>query len=111
MRRSRWALVTVPFALFMLALTASTRAADGGAPRPLPACVQVATQSRYIPFGYNHVVVITNGCSRPASCIVSTDVNPTPQTAAVASGATVEVLTYMAANAQTFTALVSCQLQ
>jgi hypothetical protein len=98
----------------LLAVAGGASAADGGAPPPpppLPACVQVTTASRYVPFGYNHFVVLTNGCSKPASCVVSTDVNPERQTAVVAPTATVEVTTFLGAAASTFVARVECRLQ
>jgi hypothetical protein len=104
-----WAVAAVLLAA--LALAAQTRAADAGAAAPLPACIQIATQSQYIPFGYNHLVFVTNGCSKQAACTVSTDVNPSPQNITVNSGTTVEVLTYMAAASSTFVAQVSCQLK
>jgi hypothetical protein len=104
-----WAVLAAMLAVLVLAT--ETRAADAGAAAPLPACVLVASQSRYIPFGYNHFVTLTNGCSKPATCVVSTDVNPSPQNVAVAAGASVEVLTYMAAASSTFIASVSCQLR
>jgi hypothetical protein len=97
-----------------LASGRASRRADAGAPPatpPLPACVQVATQSRYVPFGYNHIVVLTNGCSQVASCSVATDVNPTAQSVNVAPNVTTEVLTFMAAPGTTFTARVSCRMQ
>jgi len=93
-------------------VTQATDAAaqDAGAPAALPACIQVSTDSRYVPYGYNHVVILKSGCSKAATCIVATDVNPQPTSAEVAAGATVEVLTYAASPAQTFHARVTCKL-
>lgn len=85
--------------------------ADAGAASPLPACVGVTKEARYVPYGYNHVVVVKNGCSKPASCTVATDVNPQATSIDVASGATVEVLTFTGSPAQTFTPRVSCKLR
>ncbi len=88
--------------------------ADAGAdaaPPPVPACIAVTTDSRYVPWGYNHVVVLRNGCSRNATCQVSTDVNPQTQVVDVASGATVEVTTFMGSPAYTFVARVNCRLR
>jgi hypothetical protein len=39
----------------------SARAADAGSPATLPACIAVKTASIYVPYGYNHVVRVTNG--------------------------------------------------
>ena len=84
---------------------------DASVPRSvLPACISVATEARYVPYGYNHVVLLKNGCSKPATCTVSTNVNPQATAVEVASKANVEVLTFTASPAQTFTANVSCAL-
>jgi hypothetical protein len=85
-------------------------AKDAGA-SGIPSCMQVTTESRYVPYGYNHIVHLKNGCSKAATCKVSTDVNPDVQTVEVPSSTSVEVLTYMAANAQTFVARVTCTLK
>ena len=83
--------------------------ADGGT-AGLPACISVSTQARYVPYGYNHIVLLKNGCSKAATCSVATDVNPQAMTVEVASGASVEVLTFTASPAQTFHARVTCKL-
>lgn len=75
----------------------------------VPACIQVRTESRYVPFGYNHLVILKSGCSRAATCTVSTDVNPERITVGVAPGATVELLTFAGSPAQTFRATVVCR--
>jgi len=95
-----------------LLLSAVFLAADAGAPppSPIPACVRVETQSRWVPYGYNHIVILENGCSKPAACTVSTDVNPDKQKVEVASGTSVEVNTFMASASATFTAAVACNL-
>jgi len=89
-------------------------AADAGSPAPppsLPACIQVATDARYVPFGYNHLVLLRSGCSKPATCTVSTDVAPQPQAVELPANAAVEVTTFMGSPAQTFTAKVTCKLR
>jgi hypothetical protein len=93
----------------------SARAADAGAPSPppstVPACISVKTESRYVPYGYNHIVILTNGCARSASCTVSTDVTPEPRAATVPPGQTVEVTTFMGSPSSAFTAKVGCELR
>jgi hypothetical protein len=87
-------------------------AEDAGAPpTSLPACMLVTTDARYVPYGYNHVVILKNGCSKAATCSVATDVNPQAQSVEVASGTTAEVLTFSGSPAQTFAAKVSCKLR
>ena len=113
MRRLSVFLVAATVALWA---PSGARAADAGAPdggssnNTVPACVVVNTASRYVPYGYNHVVVIKNGCSKSVTCTVSTDVNPKPAQAEVATNATVEVLTFAGSPAATFFARVSCKL-
>lgn len=95
----------------MVGLAASAAAEDAGAPSGLPACISVGTDARYVPYGYNHVVILKSGCSKAATCSVATDVNPQPVTAELAAGATVEVLTFSGSPAQTFRARVTCALR
>ena len=83
--------------------------ADAGA-ATLPACLAVTTEARYVPYGYNHIVYLRNGCSKPATCTVSTDVNPQPQTVQVPVNQTVAVTTFMGSPARTFVPRVSCTL-
>ena len=84
---------------------------DAGAPSPMPACIGVTTDSRYVPYGYNHIVIIRNGCSKAAACTVSTDVNPEKQNVDVPAGSTAEVTTFMGSPQQSFKANVSCKLR
>lgn len=95
----------------VLGAAGSSQAADAGAPSPLPACIQVQSEARYVPYGYNHIVHLRNGCDRAATCTVATDVNPKPQTVDVAAASAVDVTTFMGAAAQTFTAQVGCVLK
>ena len=94
----------------LLVTATPSEAADAGAPG-VPACMQVQTESRYVPYGYNHLVHLRNGCDRAATCTVSTDVNPQAQTVDIASATAVDVTTFMGASAQTFVAKVSCVLR
>ena len=110
MQRAVTVLGSVLVAGLMVALTpADAVAQDAGAPA-LPACIAVSTNARYVPYGYNHIVILKSGCSKPATCTVATDVNPQPVTSEVAAGTTVEVLTFSASPAQTFQARVNCKL-
>ncbi len=83
--------------------------ADAGA-AVLPACVSVTTEARYIPYGYNHFVVLKNGCSKAATCTVTTDVSPQATSVEVASAASVDVLTFRASPVRSFLARVTCRL-
>ena len=119
MRADRYVVSTVLTAVAIAFCASSTVAradradpqADAGAATALPACISVATEARYVPYGYNHVVLLKNGCSKAATCSVSTDVNPQATTVDVASAASVEVLTFTASPAQTFHARVTCKLR
>jgi hypothetical protein len=96
----------------MLALGALvlTLAADAGAPT-MPACIHFRQESRYVPYGYNHIVYIENGCSKPAACTVATDVVPDPQSVDVPAGKTAEVTTFMGSPQREFSARVKCVLR
>lgn len=96
-------------ATVVVAVTAG--AEDAGAPSALPACISVSTDARYVPYGYNHIVILKSGCSKAATCSVATDVNPQPISAELAAGATVEVLTFSGSPAQAFRARVTCKLR
>ena len=98
-------------AIVVPSTNASAADRDAGAPSSVPACVQVSTSSRYVPYGYNHVVTLTNGCTRAASCVVATDVNPERQSANVPAGSSHELVTFMGSPSATFVARVSCQLR
>lgn len=120
MRRLSSVLVAAGLAAVVLALVAERPGAaaptdagpaDAAADAPVPACVHVSTVARYVPGGYNHVVILANACEKRAVCNVATDVNPQPQVVQVASGASTEVLTWMASPASTFVARVACVLR
>jgi hypothetical protein len=110
--------ITGALVLVAAAPTAIAQPYDAGAPAdagdagasPVPACMSVSTSSRYVPWGYNHIVILRNGCSKTARCMVSTDVNPAAQIVEVAAGATVEVTTFMGSPAYVFVARVRCTL-
>ncbi|MBX3262431.1 MAG: hypothetical protein KF782_22315 [Labilithrix sp.] len=87
-------------------------AADAGAPAPArPACVGVSTDARWVPYGYDHVVVLANRCDRAATCSVATDVTPEARAVDVPAGRAVEVTMFMASPSSTFVAKVSCELR
>ena len=102
--------VAATAAVIGIGINAANAAGDAGT-SSLPACVQVTTEARYVPYGYNHIVSVKNGCSKIATCSVSTDVNPKPIPVEVAPGVTSEVVTFVASPSQTFTAHVTCTLR
>ncbi len=110
MRNIIQALTIVIVTATALTVALCAEATDAGS-SSMPACVQVTTDSRWIPYGYNHVVILKNGCSRPAACSVATDVNPERQNVDVAANTSVEVTTFMGSPSSTFTARVSCRLK
>ena len=92
-------------------LVGPAAAADGGSDKPdTPACVAWHTQVRYANYGYDHWVVIHNGCQREAACAVTTDVNPQAIHVGVPVNKTREVLTYRGSPAREFRARVRCRL-
>ena len=102
------------FVLLSVHLVPNARAADGGtrAPTPpVPACVAIKTASVYVPYGYNHVVTLTNGCAREARCVVASDVNPEQRSVDVPANESREVVTFMGSPSSTFVAKVDCKLK
>lgn len=86
-------------------------AADAGAtPSAVPACITVAHEARYVPYGYNHVVIVTNACTKSAVCTIATDVAPSPITSEVPARTSVEVTTFLGSPARTFVPRVRCVL-
>ncbi|GAC1353229.1 MAG: hypothetical protein NVS3B20_20190 [Polyangiales bacterium] len=76
-----------------------------------PSCITSWTESRYRPYGYDHVVHIKSTCDKPADCTVSTNVVPQPTKALVPAASKVEVLTFLSSPASAFTATVDCTLR
>lgn len=108
----RWLLLLLPLSADLASADLDTLTRRSAAPpAALPACVRVATESRYVPYGYNHVVLLENGCSKAASCTVSTDVSPDKRQLELAPSAKVEVTTFMGSPSQTFVASVACTLR
>ena len=83
---------------------------DGGVANP-PACVKWTTEVRYRPYGYDHLVHITNGCDKPARCRVTTNVNPEASQVRVVPKETATVVTFQGSPAREFTADVQCVLE
>lgn len=110
-RTSRVSAIALAGIAFTVTLAPSAGATDAGAPQALPACMQVTTDARWVPYGYQHVVILKNGCSRPATCSVATDVNPERQSVTVAASGSVEVITFTGSPSSTFQARVSCNLR
>lgn len=103
--RMRW-LTMVGLGILIVAPTTPAVAEDAGASL---SCVSVTSDARYVPYGYNHVVILKNACQKDAICTVSTDVNPEPTSVTVPRGQTVEVITFSGSPARTFVPRVSCK--
>jgi len=74
------------------------------------ACATFRTTAPYGAGGYNHVVTITNGCTRSVTCTVTTDVNPDPiATGKLAPGASTDLTTFRNSPAYAFKATVQCR--
>jgi hypothetical protein len=75
-------------------------------------CAQVTAGTRMEPFGFTHVVTLRNGCDKPVSCEVWTDVDPTPrQTLNAAPGESVDVVTRIGSPASAVTAFKECRFR
>ncbi|MET0342192.1 MAG: hypothetical protein ABW252_14400 [Polyangiales bacterium] len=66
----------------------------GPAPITADACAEARGSVRQEAYGYTHVVSLRNGCAKPVSCELWSDVDPSPRTRVeVPPGATSEVVT------------------
>ena len=105
----------------LLALTALSALALGARAEPprdddAPAqqspdtCAAVTPVARYIGYGYDHVVSLKNGCSRPVTCEVWTDVDPQPHhTLSAQPGETREVVVRRGSPAREFKPEKKCK--
>jgi hypothetical protein len=71
-------------------------------------CVAVSAEVRYGSPGYNHFVVLDNGCPHAVACVVSTDVAPEPIAVTVEPKTRAEVLTFRSSPASVFQPKVEC---
>jgi hypothetical protein len=101
--------VAILFAIWLTQSRPAEASADAGPPAALPACVDVKTEARYVPYGYNHIVILTSGCAKPLSCTVATDVNPEPHHVDLPAKSRIEVTTFIGAAASSFVAKVTCR--
>lgn len=90
--------------LALLAIAADARA------EPTPACVRSRGEARARVIGYDHIVIIENGCDKSVSCVISTDVAPDPITVTVEAKKTVELATFRGSPATVFKPKVECKL-
>jgi hypothetical protein len=75
-------------------------------------CAQVTAGTRMEPFGFTHVVTLRNGCDKPVTCEVWTDVDPTPRQAlSAAPGESVDVVTRIGSPASAVTAFKECRFR
>jgi hypothetical protein len=91
--------------ILTLGATAATVRAEN------PPCITWRSQVVLALVGHNHVVVIENGCNKPATCVVSTDVAPDPIQATVPAKQKVELVTFRGSSSSTFKAKVDCTLR
>jgi hypothetical protein len=101
------ALLASSAAFAILALAPATRAD----PRSTPACIKSWGEARARVIGYDHVVVIQNGCDKPAACVITTDVAPEPIEATVAPKQKTELTTFRNSPATAFKPKVECKLK
>lgn len=78
---------------------------------PASDCVRFWPEVRYHHYGYDHVVHLHNGCPVRASCLVSSDANPTGVWVSVASKEDAEVFTSRGSPARDFTPQVDCRFE
>ena len=94
--------------LLLAAALAALKGAAAAEEDPAKACISSWGEARFGGVGFNHVVHVANRCAASATCMVSTDVEPTPQSVTVAGKETIEVVTHLGSPASQFTPHVSC---
>ena len=73
-------------------------------------CYDVRGEARYRALGYNHVVIVSNRCSKAIACEVWTNVDPTPRhPLQVAAGSSNEISTRLGSPASAFSAYAECK--
>lgn len=95
--------------LAAVALAQGPEQGRGDAAGTRPACVHAHAEPRMQAYGWDHFVVVRNGCEAAVTCRVVTDVNPSPTALEVPAGATRETLTWRGSPASAFSATVDCQ--
>lgn len=98
-------------ALFSVVALATPSPGARAQKEPPPACVTSRGEARARAVGYDHVVTIENRCTRPAACVVSTDVAPELLHVTVPSKDRAELTTFRGSSSSVFTARVECKLQ
>ncbi len=78
---------------------------------PPPACLRWHAQTQARSVGYDHVVTLDNTCTRPAACVVSTDVAPDPIRVTVEAKQRIDLTTFRGSPSTAFTPRVDCKLQ
>ncbi|MET0282874.1 MAG: hypothetical protein ABW352_00330 [Polyangiales bacterium] len=105
----------------LLGLSATALADGKRAPKPPPPpedapvqqdpnqCAKAEPHAQWVGIGYTHSVTLRNGCERPVSCTVWTDVDPEPkQTVQARPAESVEVVTRRGSPARELTAFKNC---
>lgn len=77
--------------------------------RSADSCVTVMAEVRRHSYGYDHFVILKNGCDAERECWVSTDVSPTAVYLLVGGGTEVRLLTTRGASKRTFSVTTRCE--
>lgn len=72
-------------------------------------CVTVSAEVRRHSYGYDHFVILKNGCDTERECWVSTDVSPTAVYLLVGGGTEVRLLTTRGAARRNFSVTTRCE--
>jgi hypothetical protein len=110
-----WLYAKIAFGSAVLVATALAGKAawseTGHAEARIPKCIHYSTQAVLGVAGYNHLVYISNACTKEALCEVATSANPTPIDVSVPPSETRAVITYRESPARVFEAKVRCRLE
>lgn len=73
------------------------------------ACHSVSGEARFVAYGYNHVVQVTNTCDRALRCLVWTSVDTDPSELLVSPNSTGEAVVRVGSPARAFAAQGVCE--
>ncbi|MCH2110516.1 MAG: hypothetical protein MK135_14435 [Polyangiaceae bacterium] len=91
---------------------AQSKQDDQQKPRPKPKaakeCVDWKKEVRYST-GFDHIVRLTNNCSKSVICKISTNINPQVHRRSLEPKQKAQVMTYRGSPSRVFTAYVDCE--
>ena len=83
----------------------------GTKPKPSPGvseCVEVRTEAIFSGYGYDHHVILRNGCDKTVRCEVTTNSNPEPTTVTLEKNEQQDIVMFRGSPASEVSATTKC---